>query len=89
VVEVMGNADGSVWFDRLGEGLSRTSVHVFPSDVERLLRLVAAEMLELNVFRSRWCRALPPTPAPQAPSLALGASSRRCHGRYLGCPAET
>src|ERR1700730_13814741 len=49
VVEVMGNADGAVWVDRLGEGLSRTAVRVSPSDVERMLRLVAAETLvELN-----------------------------------------
>jgi P-type conjugative transfer ATPase TrbB len=61
VVEVMGNADGVVWVDRLGEGLSRTAVRVAPSDVERMLRLVAAEMLvELNAQSPSLSAKLPP-----------------------------
>jgi type IV secretion system protein TrbB len=61
VVEVMGNADGVVWVDRLGEGLSRTDVRVGPSDVERMLRLVAAEVLvELNAQCPSLSAKLPP-----------------------------
>ncbi|MDP9002643.1 MAG: P-type conjugative transfer ATPase TrbB [Myxococcota bacterium] len=61
VVEVMGNADGVVWVDRLGEGLSRTAVRVSPSEVERMLRLVAAEMAcELNAQSPSLSAKLPP-----------------------------
>jgi hypothetical protein len=56
VVEVMLNADGVVWIDRIGEGLLRTSVTMSAADAERMLRLVASEVLvELN---------------PQSPSLS-------------------
>jgi hypothetical protein len=56
VVEVMLNADGVVWIDRIGEGLLRTSVTMTAADAERMLRLVASEVLvELN---------------PQSPSLS-------------------
>jgi P-type conjugative transfer ATPase TrbB len=56
VVEVMLNADGVVWIDRVGEGLLRTSVTMSPADAERMLRLVASEVrVELN---------------PQSPSLS-------------------
>jgi P-type conjugative transfer ATPase TrbB len=49
VVEVMLNADGVVWIDRIGEGLLRTSVTMSAVDAERMLRLVASEVLvELN-----------------------------------------
>jgi P-type conjugative transfer ATPase TrbB len=49
VVEVMLNADGVVWVDRIGEGLLRTSVTMSAADAERMLRLVASEVLvELN-----------------------------------------
>jgi type IV secretion system protein VirB11 len=61
VVEVMGNADGLVWVDRLGEGLCPTGVRVGPSDVERMLRLVAAEMgSELNAQSPSLSAKLPP-----------------------------
>src|ERR1700685_2918408 len=50
------NADGVVWIDRIGEGLLRTSVTMSAADAERMLRLVASEVLvELN---------------PQSPSLS-------------------
>ena len=49
VVEVMLNADGAVWVDKMGEGLSRTHVTMAPSDADRMLRLVASEVsVELN-----------------------------------------
>jgi P-type conjugative transfer ATPase TrbB len=56
VVEVMLNADGVVWVERLGEGVVRTPVTMRAADAERMLRLVASEVLvELN---------------PQSPSLS-------------------
>jgi type IV secretion system protein VirB11 len=61
VVEIMGNADGAVWVERLGEGMLRASVRVAPSDVERMLRLVAAEMgSELNAQHPSLSAKLPP-----------------------------
>jgi len=49
VVEVMLNADGVVWVDKIGEGLLRTSVTMAPGEADRMLRLVASEVLvELN-----------------------------------------
>jgi type IV secretion system protein VirB11 len=61
VIEVMGNADGWVWVDRLGEGMSRTTVRLAPSDVERMLRLVAAETLsELHARAPSISAKLPP-----------------------------
>jgi P-type conjugative transfer ATPase TrbB len=82
VVEVMGNADGCVWVDRLGEGLSRTDVRLVARDVERMLRLVAAEMLvELNAQNPLLSAKLPPPwgarlqgympPCVDAPTFAL------------------
>jgi P-type conjugative transfer ATPase TrbB len=61
VVEVMCNADGLVWVDRLGDGLCKTAVVVTASDVERMLRLVAAEMgAELNAQSPSLAAKLPP-----------------------------
>jgi hypothetical protein len=52
VFVVMATADGAGWVGRLSEGLLRTGVHMPQCDVERMLRLVAAEMLlELNAHR--------------------------------------
>ena len=45
IVEVMLNADGVVWVDRIGEGLLRTPVTMGAGDAERMLRLVASEVL--------------------------------------------
>jgi type IV secretion system protein VirB11 len=56
VVEVMLNADGVVWIEKLGEGVLRTPARMSAADAERMLRLVASEVLvELN---------------PQQPSLS-------------------
>jgi Flp pilus assembly CpaF family ATPase len=44
IVEVMLNADGVVWVDRIGEGLLRTPVTMGAGDAERMLRLVASEV---------------------------------------------
>ncbi|HEV3191856.1 MAG TPA: P-type conjugative transfer ATPase TrbB [Polyangiaceae bacterium] len=61
VVEVMLNADGVVWVDKLGEGLLRTSVRMAPLQAERMLRLVASEMrIELNAQHPSLSAKLPP-----------------------------
>ena len=60
VVEILLNADGVVWVDRLGEGLSRTPVRMPPVHVERMLRLAASEMrLELNAQHPSLSAKLP------------------------------
>jgi type IV secretion system protein VirB11 len=61
VVEVMLNADGAVWIERHGEGLLRTAVRMAGAQADRMLRLVAAEMLvELNAQRPSLSAKLPP-----------------------------
>jgi P-type conjugative transfer ATPase TrbB len=48
-VEIMLNADGSVWIDRIGAGMTRTEVRLTPADGERMLRNIAASVgRELN-----------------------------------------
>lgn len=42
VVEIMVNPDGALWLDRLGEGRRDTGVRLDASQVERIVRLVAA-----------------------------------------------
>ncbi len=41
VVEVMVNADGAIWVERLGEGRRRSAATLAPPEAERVLRLVA------------------------------------------------
>jgi P-type conjugative transfer ATPase TrbB len=88
VVEIMVNADGGVWVDRLGEGQTRTAVRMAPLHVERMLRLVASEMrLELNAEHPSLSAKLPPPwsarlqaaipPIVAAPAFALRMPARR------------
>jgi type IV secretion system protein TrbB len=42
VIEVMVNADGRLWLERLASGVEKTGVVVRPRDVGRLLRLLAS-----------------------------------------------
>lgn len=61
VVEIMLNADGAVWIEKVGEGLVRTSVRMQATDADRMLRLVASEMLvELNADKPSLSAKLPP-----------------------------
>ena len=61
VVEVMLNADGVVWLDRIGEGLVRTPVLMAAGDADRMLRLVASEVgSELNAQQPSLSAKLPP-----------------------------
>jgi type IV secretion system protein VirB11 len=86
-VEVMLNADGAVWVDRLGEGLLQTPVTMHAADAERMLRLVASEVLvELNAQSPSLSAKLPPPwsarlqaaipPIVDAPVFALRKPAR-------------
>jgi len=44
VVEVMVNPDGKLWIDRLGEGRNAAGVQIYPSETERIIRLVASHV---------------------------------------------
>ena len=41
IAEVMLNADGSLWIDRLASGMAATGEHLSPAEGERIIRLVA------------------------------------------------
>ncbi len=43
-VEVMANSDGRLWVEKIGEDLADTGVRLLSSDVERVVRLVAAQV---------------------------------------------
>ncbi len=87
VVEILLNADGVVWVDKIGEGLLRTTVRMAPLHAERMLRLVASEMrVELNAQRPSLSAKLPPpwsarlqgaiAPIVDAPVFALRKPAR-------------
>jgi P-type conjugative transfer ATPase TrbB len=42
VIEIMVNPDGTLWLDRLGEGLTSTGITLKAADTERIIRLIAA-----------------------------------------------
>jgi len=44
IVEIMLNADGTLWFDRLGSGRAPSGHKLLPQDGERIIRLVAAHV---------------------------------------------
>jgi len=44
VVEIMLNADGSIWIERVGDGMSCSSVTMSPESAMRMLRVVATQM---------------------------------------------
>ncbi len=61
VVEIMLNADGVVWVEKIGHGMIRTSVRMRVADAERMLRLIASEMyVELNAANPSLSGKLPP-----------------------------
>ncbi len=87
VVEVMLNADGVVWVERVGEGVVRTRITVPAADADRMLRLVASEVLvELNPQNPSLSAKLPPPwgarlqaaipPIVDAPVFALRKPAR-------------
>jgi len=87
IVEIMLNADGVVWTDRVGVGMRKTSVRMTPSEAERLLRLVASEMsVELTSASPSLSAKLPPPwgarvqasipPIVDAPTFALRKPAR-------------
>ncbi len=87
VVEVMLNADGVVWVERVGEGVVRTRITVSAADADRMLRLVASEVgVELNPQSPSLSAKLPPPwgarlqaaipPIVDAPVFALRKPAR-------------
>jgi len=53
VVEVMLKADGVVWVERVGGGVVRTHITVSAADVDRMLRLVASEVLDGRLLANK------------------------------------
>ena len=61
VVEIMLNADGVVWIDRIGEGMVRTGVRMERVPAEAMLRLVAADVgVQLTASSPALAAKLPP-----------------------------
>ncbi|MBO6552134.1 MAG: P-type conjugative transfer ATPase TrbB [Roseitalea sp.] len=44
VIEVMVNPDGRLWIDRLGDGRGDAGLRIYPSETERIIRLVASHV---------------------------------------------
>ena len=60
VVEIMLNADGVVWFEKVGVGMQPAGMRLLPVEAERMLRLLASEMLvELNADHPSLSAKLP------------------------------
>jgi type IV secretion system protein TrbB len=85
VVEVLLNADGVVWIDRIGAGLARTDVRMSAAQSDRMLRLIASEIgVELNSAHPSLSAKLPAPwgarlqasipPIVDAPTFALRKS---------------
>jgi len=61
VVEILLNADGRIWVDRLGHGMRAPAARMGPAAAERMLHLVASEMgVELNAAPSLAAKLPPP-----------------------------
>lgn len=61
ILEIMLNADGAVWIDKVGAGMSKTDVCMKAADAERMLRLVASTMgAELKDTSPSLSAKLPP-----------------------------
>lgn len=81
VVEVMLNPDGSLWVDRVQEGLVETGERLTPADGERIIRLVAHHVgAEVHAGAPRISAELPETgerfegllpPVVAAPTFAI------------------
>ena len=73
VIEIMVNPDGLLRLDRLGEGRSETPSHLAPSEVERIIRLVASHVrLEANANN--------PIVSAELPSREDGVAGERFEG---------
>lgn len=81
VIEVMLNPDGSLWVDRLGEGMTDSGERLLPADGERIIRLVAHHVgVEVHARSPRVSAELPETgerfegllpPVVTAPAFAI------------------
>lgn len=81
VAEILLNPDGSLWFDRLGEGRRPSGYSLSSGDAERIIRLVAAHLrLEVHAGAPILSAELPETgerfegllpPVVRAPAFAI------------------
>lgn len=82
VVEIMLNADGVVWIEKLRDGMLRTEARMHSVHADRMLRLIASEIgVELNAANPSLAAKLPPPwgarlqasipPIVDAPTFAL------------------
>jgi len=81
VVEVLVNADGNVWMDKLGSGLQPTGVRMAAGEAERMVRAIAGVLqLELHADKPSMACQLPSSgarvqvlvpPIVRAPIVAL------------------
>jgi P-type conjugative transfer ATPase TrbB len=90
VVEIMLNADGRVWIERAGVGMSMSQASMTPDDALRMLRVVATEMnVELSdrnpslagkmpIWRARVQASIPPI--VEAPVFALRKPAKLVFG---------
>jgi P-type conjugative transfer ATPase TrbB len=90
VVEIMLNADGRVWIERAGVGMSASSAVMGPDDALRMLRVVATEMnVELSdrnpslsgklpIWGARVQASIPPV--VEAPVFALRKPAKLVFG---------
>jgi type IV secretion system protein VirB11 len=90
VVEIMLNADGRVWVERVGAGMFEAPMRMGPEDALRMLRLVATEMNaelsdknpslagKLPIWGARVQASIPPV--VEAPVFALRKPARLVFG---------
>jgi type IV secretion system protein VirB11 len=90
IVEIMLNADGRVWIERAGSGMSLSRASLTPEDALRMLRIVATEMnVELSdrnpsvggklpIWGARVQGAIPPI--VEAPVFSLRKPARLSYG---------
>jgi type IV secretion system protein VirB11 len=81
IVEILLNPDGSLWFDRLGEGRKPSGHSLSAADAERIIRLIAAHLrLEVHSGAPILSAELPDTgerfegvlpPVVRAPAFAI------------------
>ena len=94
VIEIMVNPDGALRLDRLGEGRVDTDVRLEPSQIERIIRLVASHArAEVHADRPIISAELPPhvegragerfegvlPPVAQAPCFSIRKPATRLH----------
>ena len=76
VVEIMLNADGAVWIERSGVGMSCSDATMTPENALRMLRVIATEMnVELSDANPSLAGKLPIWGARVQASIVAGAGA--------------